>query len=211
MTRTAAALALLLAAAPVCAEPASYTATPPATAAQTAPADAETLHQELRVLRDTMQAALNRRDLDTLLDNLTDDVVFTTMNGDRVRGKEAVRAYYGKMLGGSGAVVKSIDVHFEADALSHLYGDTAVSFGHSRDRYELAGGEVWEVSPQWSATLVRQDGRWRIAQFHYSVNMLDNPVLAAQRKLLLGGGAAAALAALALGFALGRRGRRKAV
>lgn len=58
---------------------------------------------------------------------------------------------------------------------------------------------------------MRPDGRWRIAQFHYSVNMLDNPVLAAQRKLLLGGGAAAALAALALGFALGRRGRRKAV
>ena len=211
MSRTAAALGRLLAAAPVCAVPAPDTSSPPATAAQTAPSDAETLHQELRALRDTMQAALNRRDLDTLLDNLTDDVVFTTMNGDRVQGKEAVRAYYGKMLGGSGAVVKSIDVHFEADALSHLYGDTAVSFGHSRDRYELAGGEVWEVSPQWSATLVRQDGRWRIAQFHYSVNMLDNPVLAAQRKLLLGGGAATALAALALGFALGRRGRRKTV
>ncbi|MGF6148117.1 SnoaL-like domain [Kingella potus] len=208
MTRTTAVLALMLAAASASAAPVPEN--PPAAQAA-APADAETLHKELRTLRDTMQNALNKRDLAALLDNVTDDVVFTTMNGDRVIGKEGVRAYYEKMLGGSGAVVKNIETHFEADALSHLYADTAVAFGHSSDRYELAGGEVWEVSPQWSAAIVRRDGRWLVAGFHYSVNMLDNPVLSAQRKLLLGGGAAAVLAAGGLGFLFGRRGRRKAV
>jgi len=88
--------------------------------------------------------------------------------------------------------------------------DTAVAFGRSNDRYELAGGETWEVKPQWSATIVRQNGRWLIAGFHYSVNMLDNPVLSAQRNWLMGGGAAAALLACAAGFLLGRRtGRLK--
>ncbi|UOP01471.1 YybH family protein [Kingella potus] len=155
MTRTTAVLALMLAAASASAAPVPEN--PPAAQAA-APADAETLHKELRTLRDTMQNALNKRDLAALLDNVTDDVVFTTMNGDRVIGKEGVRAYYEKMLGGSGAVVKNIETHFEADALSHLYADTAVAFGHSSDRYELAGGEVWEVSPQWSAAIVRRDG-----------------------------------------------------
>ena len=98
-----------------------------------------------------MQAALNRRDLDTLLDNLTDDVVFTTMNGDRVQGKEAVRAYYGKMLGGSGAVVKSIDAHFEADALSHLFykkrGQTLNQFYNLADYSQNSNG-TQSIAPQ---------------------------------------------------------------
>ena len=134
------------------------------------------------------------------------------MNGDRIIGKEQVRGYYEKMLGGSQPVVKTITAQFEADKLSHLYdgGNTAVAFGRSNDRYELTGGETWEVKPQWSATIVRQNGRWLIAGFHYSVNMLDNPVLSAQRNWLMGGGAAAALLACAAGFLLGRRtGRLK--
>ena len=209
MTRTAVLLLALLAAAPTVAD----TQTDPAAALQTRQnPDSEALHNELRALRDAMQQALNQRDLDTLLAHVADDVVFTTMNGDRVHGKDGIRAYYDKMLGGANPVVQSIEAEFSVEELSHLYhGNTAVAFGSSSDRYRLTGGETWTVEPKWSATLVRQDGRWLIADFHYSVNMFDNPVLAAQRKLLLGGGAAAALAAAAAGFLLGRRGRKKAV
>ncbi|ASP17646.1 hypothetical protein HMPREF9120_00700 [Neisseria sp. oral taxon 020 str. F0370] len=209
MTRTAVLLLALLAAAPTVAD----TQTDPAAALQTRQnPDSEALHNELRALRDAMQQALNRRDLDTLLAHVADDVVFTTMNGDRVHGKDGIRAYYDKMLGGANPVVQSIEAEFKVEQLSHLYhGNTAVAFGSSSDRYRLTGGETWTVEPKWSATLVRQDGRWLIADFHYSVNMFDNPVLAAQRKVLLGGGAAAALAAAAAGFLLGRRGRKKAV
>ncbi|MDO4694369.1 MAG: SgcJ/EcaC family oxidoreductase [Eikenella sp.] len=181
---------------------------PSASASATTVAD-EQLHDELRTLRDTMQNALNQRQLDTLLDNVTDDVVFSTMNGDRIIGKDGIRQYFQQMMEGDAAVVKNIGAEFEADALSRLYGgDTAVAFGRSRDRYELNNGETWTVTPQWSATMVRQDGRWLIANFHYSVNMFDNPVLTAQRTWLLGGGLAAALLLGALGFWLGRRTRR---
>ncbi len=167
------------------------------------------LHQQLRDLRSTMQQALNQRDLDTLLQHVTDTVVFTTMNGDRVIGKESIRRYFEKMLEGSNPVVKSVQTQFEVEALSHLYGsDTAVAFGHSRDHYELANGDVWTVTPQWSSTLVRQNGQWLIANFHYSVNIFDNPILSAQRKWLLGGGLIAVLLALVLGFFIGRRRSR---
>lgn len=171
----------------------------------TAPTE-EALHQALRDLRDTMQQALNQRDVDELLNHVTDDVVFTTMNGDRVVGKENLRRYYHDMMDGSAAVVKSVVSKFEVEALSHLYGtDTAVAFGHSQDRYELTGGQAWTVTPQWSMTLVWQDGQWLIANFHYSVNMFDNPILNTQRQWLLGGGLVAALLAGGLGFWLGRR------
>lgn len=179
------------------------------TAAAAPAASDEALHQQLRVVRDAMQQALNRRDLDALLAHVTDDVVFTTMNGDRVIGKDGIRDYFNKMLGGDQAVVKSVQAQFEVAALSHLYnGDTAVAFGHSRDDYELANGDRWQVTPQWSATLVRRGDAWLIANFHYSVNMFDNPILSAQRSLLLAGGGVAALTGLLAGWLLGRRKRR---
>ena len=174
--------------------------------------DIKFIREHTEEVRQNLKNRHAQVDLDALLDGLTDDVVFTTMNGDRIIGKEQVRGYYEKMLGGSQPVVKTITAQFEADKLSHLYdgGNTAFAFGHSNDRYELTGGETWEVKPQWSATIVRQNGQWLIAGFHYSVNMLDNPVLSAQRNWLMGSGAAAALLACAAGFLLGRRtGRLK--
>lgn len=168
-------------------------------------------HEQLRELRDTMQNALNQADIDTLLHHVTDDVVFTTMNGDRVIGKTAIRQYFAKMLGGENPVVKSVKTQFTVEDLSHLYGDdTAVAFGHSRDDYQLSNGDMWTVNPQWSTTLVHQNGQWLIANFHYSVNLFDNPILNTQRKWLLGGGAVVALLALLLGFIVGRRRGRKA-
>ena len=185
-------------------------ASAPAASIQAVPAD-EALHQQLRDLRDRMQTALNQRDLNSLLDNVTDNVVFTTMNGDRVIGKEGIRQYFDTMLNGPNPLVRSVTTQFEVEALSHLYnGDTAVAFGHSNDHYELGNGQTINVSPQWSATLIRHEQRWLIANFHYSANIFDNPVLNAQRQWLLGGAATAALAAALLGFWLGRRQRRKA-
>lgn len=166
-------------------------------------------HQSLRDLKKAMQDALNNYDLDALLQHTTDNVVFTTMNGDRVIGKAGIRQYFAKMLQGDKPVVKSIQSNFEVESLSHLYGDkVAVAFGHSTDSYELTNGDVWTVKPQWSATVVQQNQQWLIANFHYSVNMFDNPILTAQRQWLLGGGIIVALLTLVLGFFFGRKFRR---
>lgn len=171
--------------------------------------DEEALHQELRTVRDAMQSALNERQLDRLLEHVADNVVFTTMNGDRVVGKEGIRQYFIQMLEGPDAVVKSVHAQFEVEAMSHLYnGNTAVAFGHSTDRYELSDGSAWTVTPQWSATLVRNGNRWEIVNFHYSVDMFDNPIINTQRKWLFGGGVAVTLLALGIGFVLGKRRAR---
>ena len=170
---------------------------------------AEALHQELRELRATMERALNERDLDSIVANVTDDVLFTTMNGDVVRGPDAIREYFEKMLSGPDAVVETVTSSFEADDLSLLLeDDVAIAFGDSEDQYVLTNGMDFRVSARWSATMVRRDERWLIANFHYSTNMFDNPVLDAQRATLIKGSVAVALVALLVGFFVGRaRGR----
>lgn len=178
-------------------------------AAELTESRAEALHQELRELRATMERALNDRDLDTIVANVTDDVLFTTMNGDVVRGPEMIREYFEKMLSGPDAVVDTVTSSFVADDLSLLVeDDVAIAFGHSDDHYVLKNGMDFRAKARWSATLVRRDDHWFIANFHYSTNMFDNPVLDAQRSTLIKGSVVVAIAALLVGFFAGRaRGR----
>lgn len=196
---------------------------PPATEAAAATADAasdagptepsvDQLHDELRAVRATMETALNEKDLDALTAHVTPDVVFTTMNGDVVHGPDGIRDYYRKMMEGEDRVVDSISAHFVPDDLSILLDpDAAVAFGSTEDRYELAGGRTFEVAARWTATLVRRDGAWKIAAFHYSTNMFDNPVLDAQRSALVKAAIGAALVAFVLALLVGRAlGRRSA-
>jgi uncharacterized protein (TIGR02246 family) len=170
---------------------------------------AEALHEELRGLRATMERALNERDLDTIVANVTDDVLFTTMNGDVVRGPAQIREYFEKMLAGPDAVVETVTSSFVADDLSMLVeDDVAIAFGYSDDQYVLKNGMDFQVRARWSATMVRRDDRWLIANFHYSTNMFDNPVLDAQRATLIKSSVALAVVALLVGFFVGRsRGR----
>lgn len=192
----------------------------PATAAsgEAAPSDAASgdavvaaQHEGLRALKATMEKALNERDLDTLLANVNENVVFTTMNGDVAKGREAIRAYFEKMMNGPDKVVESVTTSFVPDALSDIYGeDVAVSYGHTNDHYVLKGGKELDIHARWTATIVRKDSRWLVAAFHYSENIFDNPVMNAQRTMLLGGGGVAAVVLGLLGFFFGRRSARAA-
>ena len=121
--------------------------------------------------------AVNQNDLDALLPLLDKNVIVTWMNGEVSRGPEGVRAYYDRMMKGDKRIVESVTINPEVDELTHLYGDTGVAFGSSRDHFKLTDGRDFEVLSRSSATLVLADGKWRIANFHASANVFDNPIL----------------------------------
>ncbi len=173
-------------------------------------------HQELRDLRTKMQDAMNGGDVESLLENVTEDVVFSTMNGDVVRGKDGIRDYFNKMLSGADSPVKSVKTAFEADDLTILYGGSlgepevaGVAFGHSDDQYVLKDGTEFTVSPRWTATMIREPDGWKIASFHYSVNVFDNPIMNKMRSSLAKIASVAAVLCLVLGFVFGRLSARK--
>jgi uncharacterized protein (TIGR02246 family) len=174
-------------------------------AAKEAPA-----HQELRALKQEVTEAVNQNDLPRLLTHLDKDVVVTWLNGEVSRGPDGVRAYYDRMMKGDQRVVQSVKVDPEVEELTHLYGDTGVAFGHSNDTFVLTDGREFVVPSRWSATLVKKDGKWLIANFHSSANMFDNPILAiAVRKTALWTGIGAGVAGLVLGFIIAWIVRRR--
>jgi uncharacterized protein (TIGR02246 family) len=175
------------------------------------PAADAPVHDELRALQKAMEDALNARDLDALLANVDDKLVFTAMNAESGYGKDHVRNYFNKMLNGEKKIVENIKVDFVPDALATFYGpDVAVSAGNADSHYELTNGMKFDVMARWTATLVRKENRWLVASFHYSTNMFKNPVLDAQRKWLLMAGGGAALILAILGFIIGRKTGRRA-
>jgi uncharacterized protein (TIGR02246 family) len=185
--------------------------TPPADASappiDVSPSEAEA-HEGLRELQRVMETALNSGDIDAILANVDDRVIFTTMNGDVARGKDGIRQYFERMMKGPDKVVDSVKTDFEPDDLSILHGpDTAIAFGHTNDRYELTNGSSFDIQARWSGTMLRRDGKWIVGSFHYSTNVFDNPILNAQRRLFTWGGIALVAIAAAVAFWLGRRQR----
>jgi uncharacterized protein (TIGR02246 family) len=170
-------------------------------------------HDELRAVKKKLVDAVNTNDLETLLSLLDDDVVVTWQNAEVSRGPKQVREYYDKMMKGPNKIVDTIKIDPTVDDLSHLYGDatTAVAYGGSKDRYKLSDGRDFVVESRWSATAVKRGGQWKIASFHASANMFDNPVMwIALRKGMTWTGIGAGALGLLLGVIVTRFiGRRR--
>lgn len=179
------------------------------TLALTAPVFAQAedpAHGELRAMRAALLEAITKQDIDKVLPLLHPDVVVTWQNGEVNRGHAGVRAFFEKMGRQSFGGYK---VPPEPDELTILHGGTTgISFGRSVGQFNVLGSS-FEFENRWTATLVKQEGRWLVASYHVSWNALDNPLLnAATRSVTLAAGGAL-VAGLVLGALLVRMLGRK--
>ena len=166
-------------------------------------------HAELRAVRDGLLAGMNSGDIDEQLAFLHPNVVVTWHNAEVARGREGVKKYLDRMLHGSPKVVEKFGADVKVDELSILYGgDTAIAFGSAQERFTMAGGKQFDFTGRWSATLVKDGGKWLVANLHTSDNIFDNPLLNAATKALWPVGGGALLVGVFGGWLLGKRGRR---
>jgi ketosteroid isomerase-like protein len=193
---TAPTLALLLATAPLWAQDKP----------SKGPADQEATHKELRAFREGLTDAILKGDVERQLDYVSKDVVVTWQNGVVARGHQGLKDFLAQH--GPGKVFKGYKTPPTPEELTILYGDdTGISYGTSVAQYSLLGKE-FELKNHWSATLVREDGRWKIANYHVSANVLDNPLLNAAKGTLYWAGGIALAVGLLGGFLVGRLWRR---
>ena len=170
----------------------------------------EAIYKELRALRERMFAAYEKRDMDALLNDVAPDVVITWQNMDRNVGHEEFREFYDRMMNSDNGVVKNISSTFEVDGVSFLYGDdTAVARGTQADTFTLNDGSHFTLNSKWTATVVRQNDGWKVASFHVSSNIFDNPILDVAKGWLMKAGIAGGLIGLFVGLIIGRATKRK--
>jgi uncharacterized protein (TIGR02246 family) len=162
-------------------------------------------HNDLRALRDGLLAATNKGDVDAMLSFCHPNIRFTTPDGRVHRGHDGVRKYLDEMMKGPNAYVKSFKADVNVDELTVLYGDdTGIATGTSVDQFEVAGGNRFQLTDRWSATLVKEDGKWLVADYHTAPSVFNNPILdLAKRSVYWAGGIG-----LVLGLAGGALGSR---
>jgi ketosteroid isomerase-like protein len=163
-------------------------------------------HNELRALRDGLLAAIKKGDIEQELTYLHPNVVVTWQNAEVSRGREGVRAYLDRMLNGPSKIVNDYKLDLNVDELTILYGgDTGISFGSSREHIGLAAGQSLDYPARWSATLVKEDGKWLVASLHASTNLFENPLAGSMKRLMYLASGGTLLAGLIIGWLIGRR------
>jgi ketosteroid isomerase-like protein len=165
-------------------------------------------HNELRAVRDGLLAGMNSGDIEAQLRFLHPNVTITWHNAEVSRGHEGVRGYLNRMLNGPSKVVEKFGAEVKVDELSILFGgDTAIAFGSANEHFTLTGGRVFDFTGRWSATLVKENGKWLVANLHTSDNIFDNPLLNRAVSALWWLGGVALLIGLFAGWLIGRRRR----
>lgn len=186
-------------------------------AAEQDPPEAEVpAHEELRALRDRLVDAVEKRDVDSMLDSMHEDVVVTWLNGEQSRGRNAVRDYYNRMMEGDEKIVDSFSLdNVEVTELTILYGDDAgVAYGTAKSRFVLTDGRNFSIETPWTATVVKQDEDWVIAAFHSSADVFGNAILDVVKNWIWKAAAIAGVVGLLLGLlimAVIKRGKREPV
>lgn len=159
-------------------------------------------HNELRLLRTQVIDAITKGDIDAVLTHVHPDVVVTWQNAEVCRGAAGLREFFERM---GRKTFRGYKVPPTPDDLTILHGgDTGVSFGRVVGQYTLLGKEL-EFTSRWTATLVKEKGRWLLASYHVSFNALDNPLLNAAEKSLVWVAAGTGVFGLLIGVLLGRR------
>ena len=163
-------------------------------------------HQELRQLRNGLLEAMNKGDLEGTLKFLHTNCVITWHNAEVSRGREGMRAYYNRVMTGPNKIVESFTCSLKVDELTILYGDNmGVCFGSSDEHFKLATGKDLDVKGRWTATLVKEDGRWLIASLHASTNLFDNVMLDLAKKTAEIAAVICLIVGLTIGWLVGRR------
>lgn len=133
--------------------------------------------QQLRTLLDQMEKGISSLDVEAVLKLMTPDAVVTWQNAEVSRGPEQIRGYYNRMLKGSSPIVKKFSTKATLGGPAIFHADSAIAWGTTVDEFELADGVVFTLKANWSTTVVKQDGQWKVAALHFSTNLFDNPIL----------------------------------
>jgi uncharacterized protein (TIGR02246 family) len=174
-------------------------------------ADAGSRDEDRKLLRALMaeaEAGLNAQSIERFTALMSEDVTVTWLNAEVSRGKAEVKAYYQRMVGGPGTILKKYVTKVSLGKPARFYGDIAIADGKAADEfYPHARGE-FRLDSNWSSAMAKIDGQWKIVALHLSSNVFTNPLLAEAEQMVYYAAGGGLLTGLALMFLILRLRRR---
>ena len=135
---------------------------------------------------------------------IEDDI--KTITAEVGSGKAQISAHFNAHFGGGNPIIRRYAIRGEIAAPATFIGDVAVAHGTCHDEMELTSGRKFALDGKWSATILNQQGKWRVACLHFSTNVLDNAVLSGVKRLVWTGAVGGFVLGGLLVFVLSRLG-----
>ena len=166
-------------------------------------------------LRAALKDAYAKSDIDTMTRYLHPDVVVIFPDGSVLKGRDAFRDYYKKMITDPNHRVVSYTADPEVESRT-VHNDVGLSYGYMNDSYVLNDGKSFTLNSRFTVTVFKSpdgppdtDG-WMIRSFHSSADSFDNPIITMVAQTVLwkaglGGLAIGLLLGLIAGFAFSRK------
>jgi hypothetical protein len=164
--------------------------------------------KQLLQLMAEVEAGINEQNIERMLAQMEDSATVTWLNAEVSRGKADIKAYYQRMVGGEDAILKKYFTKAKLGAPAKFYGDIAIADGTTADEFFPWKRGVFKFNSNWSGTMVKSDGRWRLASLHLSTNVFNNPLLDEYKQMLWYVGLGAFGAGLILMFLIMHFARR---
>ncbi|HEU4390030.1 MAG TPA: nuclear transport factor 2 family protein [Blastocatellia bacterium] len=170
-------------------------------------------------LRAAVEAAYNRGDIDAMTGYLHPDCVIVFPDGSVLKGRDAFRQYYDRMLNAPDHRVVSLTADPVVESRT-VHNDVGLSYGYMNDKYVLNDGRSFALNSRFTVTVFKTPGGpaetdgWMIRSFHSSADTFDNPILTLVARGVfiragIGGLVVGALLGLAVGALLFRRRRQQ--
>ena len=156
--------------------------------------------QQLRQLMAEVEGAINEQNIDRMLTQFDDNATVTWLNAEVSRGKADIKAYYQGMVGGEQAILKKYLTKAKLGAPAKFYGDIAVADGTTADEFYPWKRGVFRLDSNWTGTLAKLDGQWKLASLHLSSNVFNNPLIEEYKQMLWYVGAGSFIAGLIVMF-----------
>ena len=133
--------------------------------------------KQLRAMLAEFEAAINAQSIDRMVAQMDDNVTVIWLNAEVSRGKDQVRAYYGRMVGHEKAILNKYMTKASLGAPAKFYGEVAIADGAAADEFYPIARGFFRLDSRWSSTMVKNVGEWKIVSLHLSSNVFNNPLL----------------------------------
>jgi ketosteroid isomerase-like protein len=133
--------------------------------------------KRLRAMLAEFEAAINAQSIERMVAQMDDNVTVIWLNAEVSRGKDEVKAYYGRMVGHDKAILKKYLTKATLGAPAKFYGDIAIPDGAAADEFYPIARGFFTLDSRWSSTMVKNAGEWKIVSLHLSSNVFNNPLL----------------------------------
>ena len=104
----------------------------------------------------------------------------------------------------SGPPASALEKLAQLGAPAKFYGDIAVADGTTSDEFFPWKRGVFKFDSNWSGTMAKIDGQWKLVSLHLSTNVFNNPLLDEYKETIWYVGAGAFAAGLVVAFVVMR-------